>query len=607
MFPDDCPCIGKVGNVNCDYRDEVSIADATYLIDHLFITGIRLPNKDEANVDGDSLGSIDIADVTLLIEHLFITLPELPLCPKPPNHPPTTRIVGFIDGLPFINSVALLSPITGVRMRWQGADRIDFPTDPPPFEFEWRLYGPYDSVLFSQIADTYIVPVLRRDDGSLLRTGDSVCDTSWTGGVRLINCYSINLDTMAAYNKYGEVKWIIDVDNPGFSDNLQLNTLAARSSDQSELWTSRERDSIYDVFADFPADTTSNMQFIFWVRSRESLDTVSVDPTPDWRSFHVIDPKFERDVLVMSFWQAGYSLSAYRDSTKSFWNDALDTWISSRGQGSGIVFDTARDYMPAPDADRIRLLEQALRHKVLILTQDAAGSAGLYNGGMLQEAIWPAIDLGVNAWVCARVPVGYFRVEDYPAWSVEPSGAYGFFFGVVSTEFPGWGYGIFRTDDGNGYGLPRREDFVGAVSQNDQLWPELSVDTSLLRSRYRWSGSIDPPVYPYYPFIDTIGALPQVGCAEPVPEAEVMYLYRSLYGVDSVRAPYANKPVMHRLERDYSRTVHSMFTPLSITITAAQQLVSIVLDWLYDGFHNRLAHESAPGCPVESVHEGGQR
>ncbi|MEW5795382.1 MAG: hypothetical protein AB1772_03380 [Candidatus Zixiibacteriota bacterium] len=82
----DCFCAGKVGNINCDSLDEVTIGDVTLLIDHLFISGVDAPGLDEANIDGDSAGVIDLADVMLLIDILFITHAELPDCPEPKDY-----------------------------------------------------------------------------------------------------------------------------------------------------------------------------------------------------------------------------------------------------------------------------------------------------------------------------------------------------------------------------------------------------------------------------------------------------------------------------------------------------------------------------------------
>lgn len=82
----DCFCTGKVGNVNCDPIDRVTIGDVAILVDHLFISGAALPCMEEANINGDSAGIIDITDVLSLVEHLYVTYEALPDCPAPKDY-----------------------------------------------------------------------------------------------------------------------------------------------------------------------------------------------------------------------------------------------------------------------------------------------------------------------------------------------------------------------------------------------------------------------------------------------------------------------------------------------------------------------------------------
>jgi hypothetical protein len=59
------------GNVDCDFRQSVDIADITALIDNLFISRAPLCCEGEANCDG--LPGIDIGDLSRLIDFLFIS------------------------------------------------------------------------------------------------------------------------------------------------------------------------------------------------------------------------------------------------------------------------------------------------------------------------------------------------------------------------------------------------------------------------------------------------------------------------------------------------------------------------------------------------------
>ena len=72
-------CVGTVGNVDCDGNDDVSLADLTFLIDHLFVTFGELCCESEADLNGDS--DVTLGDLTGLIDHLFVSFQELRPCP----------------------------------------------------------------------------------------------------------------------------------------------------------------------------------------------------------------------------------------------------------------------------------------------------------------------------------------------------------------------------------------------------------------------------------------------------------------------------------------------------------------------------------------------
>lgn len=583
-----CYCVGKVGNVDCDYRDEVTIADLSMLIDHLYISRVRLPNLEEANIDGDPQGVIGLHDVALLIDHLFITLPELPDCPKPYNNPPNTGIVGFIDGLPFINSVAPYSPATGVRMRWTAEDRVDHPYDPPSFEFEYRMYGPYPDSLFKHIKDSFIVRVFITNDGRMYRFGPHerfvVCDTSWLpGGTRQIICDTVLVDTLTGRNAYGRLDTLCDVENPGFVNDPSLNRLAYQSSDGGDAWTHRTADTIYNLFAAYPSDTTWAGNFLFWVRARDSRDSMVYDPTPAFRYLRVIEPRHERDILIVDFVYPAAENAAKRNSIRAFWQTFVPNWAAETSH-DGVIFDVSQDVHNEQDYGYYSLLRgflnDLLRYKILIVFQDAVISGAWSSQGEKYQNVLAALQSGVNVWVAARIPLGTFNIAAH-ADTLFASATYQYFFGVQKTLFSGWASGFYTDMDG----LPRIEDFVGAYSVDSARWPNLAIDTMLLRTRYKWEGSINPPLFPFYPYLPEIGALPEVDWAEPVAEAEVMYRYKSLYGPINPVAPefsFDGLPVMHRLDRGLFRTVHSMFTPLALEPTTAQQMVDSVLSWLYD-------------------------
>jgi hypothetical protein len=64
----------------------------------------------------------------------------------------------------------------GLKISWAGKDTIDFPNDQPDFEYEWKLYGPYDTTSGTAhaltIADT-------AGQIPLQNSYDSTASTSW--------------------------------------------------------------------------------------------------------------------------------------------------------------------------------------------------------------------------------------------------------------------------------------------------------------------------------------------------------------------------------------------------------------------------------------------
>lgn len=76
---EDC-CTGATGNVNNDLEGKVNLADLTFLIDYVYISGNPPCCKAAANTSGDVEGKVNLADVTALIDHIYIKKTPLPAC-----------------------------------------------------------------------------------------------------------------------------------------------------------------------------------------------------------------------------------------------------------------------------------------------------------------------------------------------------------------------------------------------------------------------------------------------------------------------------------------------------------------------------------------------
>ena len=517
------------------------------------------------------------------------------------DYPPDTRIRGFL-GEPFINDTVAGAAITGVHMNWVGSDVFDYPTDPPPFEFEWRLYGPYfknfvDTLVptvWDSLVDDFIKEVFVTYDARIFECGYDLsfedCDTSWEFDttadpdtlIPVITCITIEIDTIQVNNIYGYRDTLFDVEDPAFVSDSRFNRIADSSYDtlDGDVWVTDLGASMYDVYSQEPSDTTREEYFIFWVRSRD--DAKVPDISPPYQEFTVIDPKFERDIGVVDV-QLSFSVNArIRDSARVYWERAIQLWADNAGITTN--YTDSVDYIVVSCASGICIsLRQMLAHNVLIVVNDNPYPGLLVNPDLGGD-LFTAIDGGVNIWMCGRAqifggegaPPNFYFFEYLPEWlsglNQDPSTGYIHYFGVEDMMYSGWEWHI--------YNVPslRIEDFVGATSLNEEKWPHLEIDTALLHRRYQWKG--------HFPWMDDIAALPEINWFVRAVGSQYMYIYRSKYGakhfLNDPNFDYQGKPVGHRLNRGLFRTVHFLFTPYALEEVTMQRTVDNILDWLYD-------------------------
>lgn len=535
------------------------------------------------------------------------------------DNPPDTRTIGFLGG-PFINSEFPTGAITGVRMNWLGSDIVDYPTDPPPFEFEWRLYGPYYSQkrgrdidtlpdeAWEHIVNDFIKVVFVTSDARLFRVGEGLsyedCDTSFEvqdtfwevcdtvfddqGGIISIDCDSTNvltvvdcelvlIDTFEAAGPAGYLDTILDIADPAFASDTAYNKIAKRSHDplDGDDWIDYSGITVYDAYENAPSDTTQEMYFVFWVRSRD--DAKVPDLTPAYETFSVIDPQYENDIGVVDI-STGFKINhPFHDTCKAFWGRVVDNW--EQETGTVVNFDPDSNYSVASDAQGFSFsLRRMLSHKTLILVNDNT-FAGALGATPFVEDVTTAIDGGVNVWICGRCQImggeGAARNPDvFSGLSNSTLNLYLNYMGVENMVYSGWEYEIY-------YNNLRIEDFVGGLSLNTAEWPDLPVDTALLHSRYMWLG--------HYPWRPDVAALPEVNWYIRSVGSQAMYVYKSKYGShhpikNEPFYDFQGRPIMSRVNRGWFRTVHSLFTPYSIKETAAQSLINNVLTWMYDPF-----------------------
>jgi len=539
------------------------------------------------------------------------------------DNPPETMIYSIYADTPYVNSVLEGGIITGVRLRWEGTDRKDYDEqglEAPPFEFEWKLFGPYTDEEAMLIDSSYIKIVFVTEDARIFGLGDTLirCDTfvvdTSIGGVDttifIDSCDTVVFEDTTANTPFFSQERLLDIDSTDFFSSKLVTT----SSNGIDPWVMSTSDTIYNVYRNEAPDTTVQLNFVFWIRSRD--DALVADLTPDFKIFGVINPQFERDVAIIDFTgiinPPYFTVYKAIDTAKAFWYNSLKTWkpdvvfdttFFDESYPPTVALKTGVDYIMAgryPDGIPLSLL---LKHKMLILYSEDIRKSGFVEGPskMGFPEILMAIDAGINVWATWRAPVdgeiGF--TSFYPQVPLD----YTRYFGVEDMVFSNWivyamGLGVVRQ---------RIEDFIGAYSIDTDQWPNFEIDTSYLHNRLLWSGPASKTGW-----VDSIGSLPEVNWSSRSYGTEVMYLYKSRFGGASHPVgfiyTFEGSPVAHRLETSIYRTVHFNFTPLVIRSDQAQLIVNNVMEWIYEPWLDEpVSAERYPNAAVKiSIPEARQ-
>ncbi len=559
------------------------------------------------------------------------------------DNPPETALIGYDANMPptFINSV-LPFGITGAKFTWSGSDVIDYPSDPPPFEFEWRVYGPYafnstdnalNDTIFERILDQFVKPVFRTFDGSLFVLGngetysrfDSIPnDTGFQVDSLIVFVDTLNPDSSYAF---GSFDVLLDVDDPAFVSDPEVNKLAAQSTDGVDEWVFDTRDSIYNLFSEAPADTTQSAQFFFWIRSRD--DALVPDLTPAFGSFTSVDPKYERDIGIVNTNFPAFNNRPNDDSLSAFWERTLNQFYTDNYPGAGLAYDPDRDFIGRNSSSFALTTRIALSFKTLVLVDDEVTS-GFLRGFGNQVPVTTALQSGVNVWYIGRAPLGISNQQTAPQQAIFYDllfPGFNFFFGGIRTNYSGWMYLSFFGFDGRGLQRARVDQFVGAVPADpNSAFPELNVDINALRPNidtdppYDPVGGADVGVYRYAtpaqflrpvdidPENDTIAvglALPEVNWSQVNSSfSEVLYLYRSYFGANPPWGSTFNfqaRPVAWRTNRGFFRTAFSHFSPIAMEQPEAQEFANLLLLWLYGPQAQLSPGQPKPHDPTAKV------
>lgn len=536
---------------------------------------------------------------------------------------PDTRIrfFGGTVAAPYIDRPPCEGAITGIDIAWRGEDPIDYPKDPPPFEFQWKLFGPYgtdtvgqrlgfDSIRTMFIQDVFVTVAGKVYDSipnNNLPDTLILCDTT----LGTITCDTTAIRDIPALTSLGRWLQYFNIDNPAFL-NSPLNRLVD-SSTSADLtgWTFQNFKSFCNVFAAVPSNVTRQEKFFFWARCRD--DAKVPDPVPAFESFDVLEPKFERSVLLVDLSPegAGYRFNGpkhpddgFRNEGKVYWDRVIKAWDPSVLP----TFDTAVDYRyfhTTLDLGQQFRLQDLTKYRVVILYGDDVYRSKFWGLNQTSPAdavaaLYTAIDAGVNVWSMMKAPSSVEHLSgdvcDAPL-TIPPDNSYQRYFGLETITYHTWLVLASITDLPGlcdlGWCNPcvnrRMEDFVGAeVPQGFGNWPNLNVDTANLHSRYFWPDSFAfNPVYytKNLGWRPDIAAIPEVNWVSRRYGTEIMYLYKQKRPGENIMGPFWNlegRPVGYRYRTNVYRIAYFTFTPLGLEDVAAQEVIDTVMNFLYE-------------------------
>lgn len=583
------------------------------------------------------------------------------------DNPPNTGINDISTKIPFVNAPRPGGIVTGIALDWMANDSVDYPSDPPRFEFQWRLYGPYTNDEMIAMEAQFVQTVFQSVDGFVYRQGEyfKVCDTTFVSGNPdpVIDCDSflvgtdeIDVRLGRTFKNYFDFEDADFVNNPVYykvvdsscyrdpeclkslPDSLDetacpcLDTwVPALSQSNSREWAGR--DTLYNVFRHTPTDSTVKRQFLFWIRSRD--DAKVPDPTPAWKAFPVVEPKFERDVLVFDMAASAQPIAVRKadgylpDNTTDpsrprsylFWRDMLLNWNPDLNFNEYDYIYQGRSYNNTNYTNGIPLVK-LLQYKVVVLYNDHIVAPPITKEGYMKPVI-TGLDAGVNAWsICRSVAGGDGNKSHMPPgdpqlifnqvsnkWAM----AYKRYFAVNSGLYTGWFQHANRLRDPRPnapWALPAFDvqDCIGAYSLQPAQWPDIEYDSALVHDLYEWGSLVpdtstpDPSDRIQYYYNKKLPYLPEINWCQARYGAEIMYLYKSYYRSRGVAHPlgvyegisgsfnfdFEGAPCGHRYSTGLYRTVHMNLTPFALkrgpnpTSGPVAQLFRAVMDYLYD-------------------------
>ncbi len=353
------------------------------------------------------------------------------------NNPPDTDILTKYEKNRYFDLPDTGVAYKGIAFEWKGSDKIDFPndTDQPVFDFYYQVFGPY--------------PIS-----------------------------SLNVDT-----ETGELLEGSSIDTTDISKLV----LTSRDTTRGGVWVLGTTTKVFNLWRNAPdSDTTRENYFVIKVSARD--DASAPDPTPEFRAFRVIYPKFEKPILLFTprncLTRSGEISCGKRTDGIEIYSidDVLDYYrriFVTAGYNDIDVISTAPDKLTTA------------KYKLIVMMGDGDNPTFVHAAAQDDYANLPEyLNFGGNVWVWALAPFyGWTKGNDEGLKGYDANSFPYRYFRVLGEYREGWRlrYQTRARWSGPLETMPENSDqFIGGLALNGSGFEDFSVDLPKVQMTYNF-------------------------------------------------------------------------------------------------------------------------
>lgn len=393
------------------------------------------------------------------------------------NNPPETEITTAYDPAGFFDLPDTSAAYGGISFDWKGSDKIDFPsdTDQPEFDFYYQVFGPYD-------------------------------------------LSELDFDPLTGKFRNG-----FEIDTNQVSEKL---VLTSQDPVRGGAWVQANSARVFNLWRNAPvADTTREGYFVIKVTARD--DASAPDPTPDFRVFRAIYPRFEKRVLLFARQNCRPALSPGEIScNESSGGVEIHSWFEINDFYRRIFVNAG---FPDVDTTRTRPTRlQIAKYQLIVMMGD--GYVPTYSMDDFID-LTTYMDLGGNVWVWSTSPFAGPTAEQLNGFS--PNSIPIRYFRVTGEYKDGWtprymnrslSWAPTETDTVRPENL---DQFTGGLALAGTGLEDFDVDMEKVQNTYIYKRGTD--IVNWYDDVTFRGA-PHANYFVRDVLSTPLYLYKSYFG-----------------------------------------------------------------------------